>query len=93
MVKVTVCVCYNNRAGGGSEMLTQVLEFAIPPAVHDMIEILPEQDGGDISAWHSPVARRYIHRTEDVPLEVHVEMPRRELSADDEAQLRAGGYS
>lgn len=96
-VEITVCICYNNRRSGGGEMLTALRTYPIAPTPGDYIEILParyDEDGVErVSAWNEPVARRYLHVTYTPAIEVHIEMPRRELDADHERELRAYGYS
>lgn len=89
---VMVCICYQAE-GGGSSMLTQLMDFAIEPLVSDWIELLPERGGPGqdrhISEWHERVDDRWIHRSQSYALEVHV---RAYLTLTQIAELRDAGY-
>lgn len=95
MIRVMVGVRYREQPGDGSAMLTQLLDFSVEPQVGDLIELMPPRYGPDqvqiSSAWHETVVRRWIHRSEQYGLEVHVSAPHLDGVAMDE--LREYGYT
>lgn len=95
MIRVMVGVRYREQPGDGSAMLTQLLDFSVEPQVGDLIELVPARygPGGEqtVSAWHERVVGRWIHRSEEYSLEVHVSVPHLDSGAMDE--LRKYGYT
>lgn len=96
VVRVLVGVRYM-VPGGGSKLLSMVRDYDFEPQVGDWIELAPEKrDGQGVAIWSAmslPVEQRWIHRTEEYALEVHIQMPRGELARETEDRLRAEGYS
>lgn len=90
-----VGIGYSNRETGGSERLSRVVEVAVAPQFGDRIELLPavHTPEKDVSAWHGDVTNRWLHTSTTPAVEVLVQMPRGALTADEEADLRAGGWS
>ncbi len=89
-----MCVNFRNPDSGSSQMISAWRQYAVAPQIGDLIEILPEikDERRDQSAWHEAVVRRYLGVT-DNKIEVHVQLPGGRLRADEEADLRANGFS